>query len=259
MTTFLSRRAALLAAGAGAITMLSACTSDIRPLADSSASGEASTSAGPSESASASASAGGSSEKSYLGPVKFDNYEKKGEYIPADETHKAQNVPKPLPPANMHEKTIDGAYSAFSFWLASVNYLVLTGDDEPLKQADPSGRDVKSFHDYVTFYESKEGGFYGSEHALQAEIMTPQPEKVSDSGSLYYWRITLSKDSKAMMHVEGKGNRPMYQNTSMEPELSDLKLSYQDGKWFTYPTKIRGQGTASPSTKASDDANSKTA
>ena len=103
------------------------------------------------------------------------------------------------------------------------------------------------------------GGFYGSEHALQAEIMTPQPEKVSDSGSLYYWRITLSKDSKAMMHVEGKGNRPMYQNTSMEPELSDLKLSYQDGKWFTYPTKIRGQGTASPSTKASDDANSKTA
>lgn len=103
MTTFLSRRAALLAAGAGAITMLSACTSDIRPLADSSASGEASTSAGPSESASASASAGGSSEKSYLGPVKFDNYEKKGEYIPADETHKAQNVPKPLPPANMQE------------------------------------------------------------------------------------------------------------------------------------------------------------
>ena len=232
MTTFLSRRAALLAAGAGAITMLSACSSDIRPLADSSpsASGEASSSASSSASASpstsaSSSSADGSSEKSYLGPVKFDNYEKKGEYVPADETHKAQNVPKPLPPANMHEKTIDGAYSAFSFWLASVNYLVLTG----------------------------------SEHALQAEMMTPQPEKVSGSDSLYYWRITLSKDSKAMMHVEGKGNRPMYQNTSMEPELSDLKLSYQDGKWFTYPTKVHGQGSASPSTKASDEANAKNA
>ena len=241
MTIFLSRRAALLAAGAGAITMLSACSSDIRPLADSSpsASGEASSSASSSASASpstsaSSSSADGSSEKSYLGPVKFDNYEKKGEYVPADETHKAQNVPKPLPPANMHEKTIDGAYSAFSFWLASVNYLVLTG-------------------------ESNEGWFYGSEHALQAEIMTPQPEKVSGSDSLYYWRITLSKDSKAMMHVEGKGNRPMYQNTSMEPELSDLKLSYQDGKWFTYPTKVHGQGSASPSTKASDEANVKNA
>ena len=262
MTTFLSRRAALLAAGAGAITMLSACASDIRPLADGSpsASGEAPSSASPSASASASASpsasASGSSAKSYLGPVKFDNYEKKGEYVPADETHKAQNVPKPRPPANMHENSIDGAYSAFSFWLASVNYLVLTGDNEPLKEADPSGRDVTAFKDYVSFYESNEGWFYGSEHALQAEIMTPQPEKVSGSDSLYYWRITLSKDSKAMMHVEGKGNRPMYQNTSMEPELSDLKLSYQDGKWFTYPTKVRGQGTASPSAKASDKANS---
>lgn len=107
MTIFLSRRAALLAAGAGAITMLSACSSDIRPLADSSpsASGEASSSANPSASASASASpsasAGGSSEKSYLGPVKFDNYEKKGEYVPADETHKALNMPRPRPPANM--------------------------------------------------------------------------------------------------------------------------------------------------------------
>ena len=63
MTTFLSRRAALLAAGAGAITMLSACSSDIRPLADSSpsASGEASSSANPSASASASSSSGGGS------------------------------------------------------------------------------------------------------------------------------------------------------------------------------------------------------
>ena len=124
MATFLSRRAALAAAtGAGAAAALTACASDIRPLADSSASSEASASASASESASpsASVSSGGSSEKSYLGPVKFDNYEKKGEYIPADETHKAQNVPKPLPPANMHENSIDGAYSAVSFWLASVN------------------------------------------------------------------------------------------------------------------------------------------
>ena len=262
MAAFLSRRAALAAAtGAGAAAALTACASDIRPLADSSASGEASASASASESASpsASASSGGSSEKSYLGPVKFDNYEKKGEYIPADETHKALNMPRPRPPANMYENTVDGAYAAYSFYEASLNYLVLTGDDEPLKQADPSGRDVKSFHDYVTFYESNEGWFYGSEHALQAEMMTPQPEKVEGSEPLYYWRITLSKDPNAMMHVEGKGNRPMYQNTSMEPELSNLKLSYQDGKWFTYPTKVRGQGSASPSTKASDEANAKNA
>ena len=262
MTTFLSRRAALAAAtGAGAAAALTACASDIRPLADSSASGEASPSASASESAnpSASTSSDGSSEKSYLGPVKFDNYEKKGEYIPADETHKALNMPRPRPPANMYENTVDGAYAAYSFYEASLNYLVLTGDVEPLKEADPVGKEVKAFQGYVTVYETNEGWFYGSEKPVQTEMLTPRPEKASGSDSLYYWRITLSKDPNAMMHVEGKGNRPMYQNTSMEPELSNLKLSYQDGKWFTYPTKIRGQGTASPSTKASDDANSKTA
>ena len=180
MTTFLSRRAALAAAtGAGAAAALTACASDIRPLADSSpsASGEASSSANPSASASASASpsasAGGSSEKSYLGPVKFDNYEKKGEYVPADETHKALNMPRPRPPANMYENTVDGAYAAYSFYEASLNYLVLTGDVEPLKEADPVGKDVKAFQGYVTVYETNEGWFYGSEKPVQTEMLTP--------------------------------------------------------------------------------------
>ena len=130
MTTFLSRRAALLAAGAGAITMLSACSSDIRPLADSSpsASGEASSSASSSASASPSASASsssadGSSEKSYLGPVKFDNYEKKGEYVPADETHKAQNVPKPAEPEDGYrEKSVEGMRKTLEAWVKWGNY-----------------------------------------------------------------------------------------------------------------------------------------
>jgi hypothetical protein len=176
MAAFLSRRAALAAAtGAGAAAALTACASDIRPLADSSASGEASASASASESASpsASASSGGSSEKSYLGPVKFDNYEKKGEYIPADETHKALNMPRPRPPANMYENTVDGAYAAYSFYEASLNYLVLTGDVEPLKEADPVGKDVKAFQGYVTVYETNEGWFYGSEKPVQTEMLTP--------------------------------------------------------------------------------------
>ena len=176
MAAFLSRRAALAAAtGAGAAAALTACASDIRPLADSSASGEASASASASESASpsASASSSGSSEKSYLGPVKFDNYEKKGEYIPADETHKALNMPRPRPPANMYENTVDGAYAAYSFYEASLNYLVLTGDVEPLKEADPVGKDVKAFQGYVTVYETNEGWFYGSEKPVQTEMLTP--------------------------------------------------------------------------------------
>ena len=81
----MSRRVALGATGAGVLVALTACASDIRPLADSSPSGEASASASESAStsASASASASASSGKSYKGFVKFDDFEKNGEYVPA--------------------------------------------------------------------------------------------------------------------------------------------------------------------------------
>ena len=260
MTTFLSRRAALAAAtGAGAATALTACASDIRPLADSSSapSSEASPSTSPSASASAStrasASAGGSSEKSYLGPVKFDNYEKKGEYVPADETHKALNMPRPRPPANMYENTVDGAYAAYSFYEASLNYLVLTGDVEPLKEADPVGKDVKAFQGYVTVYETNEGWFYGSEKPVQTEMLTPRPEKASGSDTLI-WPIRFVRDPNAMSRIEGRADEPMFPSKALTPDHAKLKLSYKDGRWFYAATKGGEQSTPSPSTKASNEA-----
>ena len=257
MAAFLSRRAALAAAtGAGAAAALTACASDIRPLADSSASGEASASASASESASpsASASSGGSSEKSYLGPVKFDNYEKKGEYIPADETHKALNMPRPRPPANMYENTVDGAYAAYSFYEASLNYLVLTGDVEPLKEADPVGKDVKAFQGYVTVYETNEGWFYGSEKPVQTEMLTPRPEKASGSDTLYIWPIRFVRDSNALSRIEGRADEPMFPSKALTPDHAKLKLSYKDGRWFYAATKGGEQSTPSPSAKASTEA-----
>lgn len=123
----MSRRVVLGATGAGMLAALTACASDIRPLADSSPSGEASASASESASASASASASSSSsDKSYKGLVKFDNFEKNGEYVPATAEKKAQNVPKPLVPANMNEQNIDGMY-AFHWLLAGE--LQLCADD----------------------------------------------------------------------------------------------------------------------------------
>ena len=109
MTTFFTRRTALGVAVAGALSALTACASDIRPLAGStgsaspseattasetaSASASAGASASPSASASASASVASglpSSGKSYKGLMKFDSYEKTGEYVPASATQMAQ-------------------------------------------------------------------------------------------------------------------------------------------------------------------------
>ena len=166
-----TRRVALGATGTGVLAALTACAGSIRPLADGSASSSASASASESASAIASASASpsasasaSSSGKSYKGLVKFDNFEKKGEYVPATATQKAQNVPKPLVPANMNDQNVDGMYAFIGYWLASFNYAVLTGDmnyspdakihlegksDQPFKTAEsPNGKLMKAIVEY---------------------------------------------------------------------------------------------------------------
>jgi len=42
-------------------------------------------------------------------------------------------MPKPVPPANMKEHSVDGAYAFLSFWLASLNYLMMTGNPAPIE------------------------------------------------------------------------------------------------------------------------------
>ena len=180
MATFLSRRAALAAAtGAGAAVALTACASDIRPLADSSSShsGEASPSASASESASASASASAadSGKKSYKGTVKLDKYEKNGEYVPATAEKKAQNVPKPVVPEKMNEATIEGMYEFLCYWVASFNYMFMTGDYEPLKKADPEGRYANDQANAVLIYSSGKGWVYDTDAPVTICLLYTSP------------------------------------------------------------------------------------
>ena len=214
MATFLSRRAALAAAtGAGAAVALTACASDIRPLADSSSSpsGEASPSASASESASASASASAadSGKKSYKGTVKLDKYEKNGEYVPATAEKKAQNVPKPVVPEKMNEATVEGMYQFLSYWLASFNYVLMTGDAEPMKKADPADVYAKSLQEFTLMYESDLGWMYGTDTPVTMELISSAPQKPSGSGTRYYWPGYMNYSADAKIHREGKSDLPL--------------------------------------------------
>lgn len=192
MATFLSRRAALAAAtGAGAAVALTACASDIRPLADSSASGEASASASASESASASASATESAKKSYKGTVKLDKYEKNGEYVPATAEKKAQNVPKPIAPEKMNEATIEGMYEFLCYWVASFNYMFMTGDYEPLKKADPAGEFANDHNNVVLVYSTAKGWVYDTDAPVTVQLLTDAPKKAAGGP------ITIGSDASS--------------------------------------------------------------
>lgn len=236
MATFLSRRAALAAAtGAGAAVALTACASDIRPLADSSSSpsGEASPSASASESASASASASAadSGKKSYKGTVKLDKYEKNGEYVPATAEKKAQNVPKPVVPEKMNEATVEGMYQFLSYWLASFNYMFMTGDYEPLKKADPEGRYANEGSNAVIIYSSGRGWVYDTDAPVTVQLLTDAPKKVAGGPNRYDWLGRIIYDPNAKIHIEGQDPAPLVDG-STKSEATNFAADYKDGAWY---------------------------
>ena len=236
MATFLSRRAALAAAtGAGAAAALTACASDIRPLADSSSSpsGEASASASASESASASASASAttSAKKSYKGTVKLDKYEKNGEYVPATAEKKAQNVPKPVVPEKMNEATIEGMYEFLSYWVASFNYMFMTGDYEPLKKADPYSRYANEGSNAVIIYSSGRGWVYDTDAPVTVQLLTDAPKKVAGGPNRYDWLGRIIYDPNAKIHIEGQDPAPLVDG-STKSEATNFAADYKDGAWY---------------------------
>lgn len=140
-TTGISRRSALRYAGAGVAgvslsALLVAC-------GGSSSSSETADADTPQISPSA------SSRTDFSGEVTFDNYEKKGDFIPATESAPAQNVPFPKRPASASENSVQGLYDSIAFVYAAINYLVLTGDAGPLRESKADEKFVASFSSFM--------------------------------------------------------------------------------------------------------------
>ena len=250
MTTFFTRRTALGVAVAGALSALTACASDIRPLADSTgsaspseaatasetASAAASASASPSasESASASASAASglrSSGRKYKGIITFENYVENGKYVAATATNPAENVPKPAPPENFKEHSVDGAYAFLSFWLASLNHLMITGDPGPIELAYYEGYALEKYPGTLKLYASGAGWVYGTETPYIVELLTDAPREVPGSDNTrFIWEGYSYMDPKMMRHYRNQPEKATSADESKK-RVARFRLEYKDGKW----------------------------
>ena len=252
MTTFFTRRTALGVAAAGALSALTACASDIRPLAggtgsaspseaatasetaSETASASASASPSASESASASASAASglrSSGRKYKGIITFENYVENGKYVAATATNPAENVPKPAPPENFKEHSVDGAYAFLSFWLASLNYLMMTGNPAPIEHIYYNGYGWEKYQSTIKLYASGAGWVYGTETPYIVELLTDAPREVPGSDNTrFIWEGYSYMDPKMMRHYRNQPEKATSADESKK-RVARFRLEYKDGKW----------------------------
>ncbi len=140
----LLRTTALGTVGLGGITVLSACSNTSQNSAERS---------------------------SYKGEAKLDSYDTSaGTYELASREHPARNVPKPVKPNNMNDNSVAGLYSTIAFFAAALQYRLITGDAQYLKE-------VKLEHTVDSIEEITDGSTWLSNPTVTIELTTDQPEQ----------------------------------------------------------------------------------
>lgn len=104
-------------------------------------------------------------------------------------------------------------YAALGYWVASLNYLTVTGDNEPLKAVDLDGTYVQKMKGYVELYAKNEGWMYGTETPLLVELTEKTPQKVNDDQ--YRWKGIARSHKDAVLHYV--------------PEDRDIRLTDMSG------------------------------
>ena len=224
MPTFVTRRTALGVVAAAALASLTACASDIRPLEDPSVVDPM---------------------RPYKGELKFNSYKSTGTYHPASSTKKAENPPMPTPPVNMKSKTTSGMYAAIGYWVASLNYLTVTGDDTPLKAVDMDVIYVRKMEAYVELYKKNEGWMYGTETPLVADLTEETPQKGNDEQ--YRWKGIARSHKDAVLHYvpEDRDIRLAETSGSSANDEVTFVLKYRDDAWMV-TVETKSSSTAAP-------------
>ena len=224
MPTFVTRRTALGVVAAAALASLTACASDIRPLEDPSVVDPM---------------------RPYKGELKFNSYKSTGTYHPASSTKKAENPPMPTPPVNMKSKTTSGMYAAIGYWVASLNYLTVTGDDTPLKAVDMDVIYVRKMEAYVELYKKNEGWMYGTETPLVADMTEETPQKGNDEQ--YRWKGIARSHKDAVLHYvpEDRDIRLGEPSGGSSNDEVTFVLKYRNDAWMV-TVETKSSSTTSP-------------
>ena len=171
-----------------------------------------------------------SAQSSYKGKINFNSYKGIAAlYKPGTEQDPPANVPVPVAPAGIHERTAEGLYKFIGFFVAYYNYLLFKGFTSPWIER---GFTDSSSPSNSTYRDSNDRWLISDTYApLTVSIMDDMPFE-GPKDNTYVWTMKLETDSAARLY--DKANRRSVNLNSLEGIGTEYKgyFEYSYGQWW---------------------------
>ena len=212
-TSAYTRRTALMNVGIAAATALTGCASTLVPAATTQTIEEGAASPSSSE------------RTDFSGEAKIENYDTSaGTYEPATREQRAKNVPKPVKPDNIDNKTVAGIYSALGHYAAAITYAINTGEDTCIQQVNIEEADKKGVYEY--FGKPFTQAWVGESKCVFI-LKDPLPTKKDDT---YRWPCTTKITIGEFAVSDGRA-RDISSDKREITDDAEMHLTYKDNKW----------------------------
>ena len=172
-----------------------------------------------------------SAQSSYKGKINFNSYKGIAAlYKPGTEQDPPANVPVPVAPAGIHERTAEGLYKFIGFRGAYYNYLLFKGFTSPW--IERGFTDSSSFLRYSTYRDTSDRWLISDTYApLTISIMDDMPFE-GPKDNTYVWTIKLEAASAARLY--DKTSHQSVNLNSLEGIGTEYKgyFEYSYGQWW---------------------------
>ena len=170
-------------------------------------------------------------EEDQSGVTKYWEFQAVGKFIPGTREHRAWGVPIPRPYQSSNGYAISHMRTSIGMWVSALNYLLLTGETEPLKVIDPELKTARP--DIVKLYEDEAGWVISPDNfPIKAELLAPQPAETSEGSKVFTWSARLNVDADALVfYADTKDTRPLAEALGLRSGEIQLQVAYVEGKW----------------------------
>ena len=169
--------------------------------------------------------------RNYQGKLEYWEFQAVGKFIPGTREHRAWGVPIPRPYQSSNGYAISHMRTSIGMWVSALNYLLLTGEVEPLKVIDPELKTARP--DIVKLYEDETGWVISPDNfPIKAELLAPQPAETSEDSKVFTWSARLNVDASAsVFYADTKESRPLAEVLRLQSGEIQLQVAYVEGKW----------------------------